>query len=99
MHHPFAGRHPVNGPGLYFHLAADAVAVHNGALKQVGEGGKPDMGVWQNVQVFVCCQGGWPHVVEENKRAYRPFLPEGEQPAHLKTSDTGGPFRDNHFND
>src|SRR5690606_9704458 len=87
VHHTLACRHPVHRPRCDLHLAADAVTVHDGPLKEVSECGESDMGMRQYIQVLLRSHLRRTHMVDKSEWTQHPFLPEGEQPSHHEIAD------------
>jgi len=42
--------------------------VHDLAVKEVCDGGKPDVGMWTDVQTLTAAEFGRPEVIEEDER-------------------------------
>ena len=90
------GGHEVHRAGGDLQRIALAVAVHHGAVEQVGDGGKPDMRVRPHVEPLPGDELNRPHLVEEDERtdhlpfAVRQRAAHGEavaQIAHARNDD------------
>ena len=82
MHDAAPGGHPVDlaGPDrLHF---AEAVAVQDLPLEEVGDGGQADVGVRAHVDPFPGGKRGRPEMIEEDERPHRLQLGARHQAAH-----------------
>src|SRR5579863_2784964 len=84
MHDTAAGDHPVDRARSNRLHGAEAVAVNDLAVEQVGDGGQSDMRVWTHVQATPGAQYGRSHLIEEDKRPDHAALTAWEGPAHIK---------------
>src|SRR4030095_9449445 len=64
-----ARRHPVHLAGPDRKGCAQAVAMHDFAVKQIGNGGKPDVRVGPNVEAIAGAEFGRAEMIEKNERA------------------------------
>src|SRR5688500_8915356 len=94
-----AGGHPVHLARPDRLLGADAVAMHDLAVEEVGEGGQAD--VRMGPYVYGARQAGGkvhrPHVVEEHERPDHAALGEGQHPADLESAEVAAPLTDDDF--
>ena len=84
---PAAGAHPVDvarGDALH---RAEAVAVQDGALEQVGHGGEPDVRVRPHIDARAGREVHGPHVVEKNERPHHLVRMRGQQPSHAEAAE------------
>jgi len=63
-----SGRHPVHVAGGDALLGAQAVAVQDGAVKQVGDGGQADVRMRAHIQAAPSQELARPYLVEEDER-------------------------------
>ena len=68
MHDAAARRHPVHFARLDRRRGAEAVAVHDLAVEQIGDGGEPDMRMRPHVEPVAGAELGRPEMVEEDER-------------------------------
>src|SRR5580700_7265735 len=87
MHDAAACGHPVHGAGPDRHRGAKAVAMHDLAVEQVGDGGKPDMRVRPHVDAVAGLEHRRPEMVEEDKRADHARLPRRQRAMHLEAAE------------
>src|SRR4051812_44089493 len=59
--------HQVHGPGPDRDLGAEAVAVHDLAVEQIGDGSEPDMRVWAHVHAGADEELGRAHLIPEDE--------------------------------
>jgi hypothetical protein len=82
VHDAAAGGHPVDGARLDLLYVPQAVAVHDGAGKQVGHGGQPDVRMGTHVVAVARHHRHGAEVVEEQERPDGLALHGGQQAAH-----------------
>ncbi len=68
MHDAAPGRHPVDFARLDRRRGAEAVAVHDLAVEQIGDGGEPDMRMRPHVEAVAGAEFRRPEMVEEDER-------------------------------
>src|SRR5262245_7884293 len=78
MHDATARGHPVYLARPDRNGCAQAVAMHDFAVKQVGNGGKPDVRVGANVEAIAGAEFCRAEMIEENKRADHPRSRRGQ---------------------
>src|SRR5258705_551225 len=88
------GGHPVHGPGGYGGHAAEAVAMHDLAVEQVGHGRKPDMRVRAHVDALAGAEFRRSHMVEEDEGTDHAALRRGQRAADRKAADVAGARHD-----
>ena len=69
MHDAAAGGHPVHFTRSDRHRRAEAVAMHDLAVEQIGDGGKPDMRVRADVESVAGAEFRRTEMIEENEGA------------------------------
>src|SRR5262245_15707904 len=69
MHDAAASGHPIHFAGSDRNGRTQAVAMHDFAVEQIGNGGKPDVGVRPDVEAIPGAEFGRAEVIEENERA------------------------------
>src|SRR5262245_35230302 len=69
MHDAAARGHPIHLARPDRNGCAQAVAMHDFAVKQIGNGGKPDVRVGTNVEAIAGAEFGRAEMIEENERA------------------------------
>ena len=84
MHDTAAGDHPVDRARSNRLHGAEAVAVNDLAVKQVGDRGESDVRVWAHVQATTGAQYRRAHLIEEYKRPDHAALSAGQGAAHVK---------------
>ena len=93
-----AGGHQVHGAGLDFPDIALAVAVHDAAVKQIGDGGEPDMRMRANVHALAGHELHRPEMVEEDEGADHLPLAVRQRAPHLETvAEVAGARHDDQF--
>ena len=60
-----AGNHQVDCPGCYALDVADAIFMKNFPLKEIGHGGKVDVGVGRNIEALANLEFMRTHVIEK----------------------------------
>jgi hypothetical protein len=80
-------------PGL--ERIAVAVAVLDSAVKKIGDGRKPDMGMRANVQALAGDELHRPHLIEENERTNHLAIGVRQRAVHGKTTAQIAHARDN----
>ena len=68
MHDAAPGRHPVDGAGPDRQRGAEAVAMHDLAVEQIGDGGEPDMRMRPHVDAVAGLEHRRAEMVEEDER-------------------------------
>ena len=71
VHDAASRHHPVHVARADHLLAAEAVAVHERAFEQVGDGREADVRVGPHVHALPRAEFGRTHVIEENERTHR----------------------------
>ena len=69
MHDAAAGGHPVDFARPDRHRGAETVAVHDLAVEQIGDGGKPDMRMRPHVEPVAGAEFRRSEMIEEDERA------------------------------
>ena len=67
MHDAAPGRHPIDGARPDRQRGAEAVAVHDLAVEQIGDGGEPDMRVRPDVDAVAGLEHRRAEMVEEDE--------------------------------
>ena len=91
-------RHPVDLAGADRLRGAEAVAMHDLAVKQEGQRGKPDMRVWPNIDALAVPQHGRSKVVEEDEGADHSTLRVRESAADRKAAEIDAARHDDLIN-
>src|SRR3546814_1267216 len=86
MHDAAAGRHQVDVARPDDEFGAEAVAVLDLAVEEIGYGRKPDMPMRLDVERLAGAQQGRYHPVEEDERADEPETPRRQGAPHSKTA-------------
>jgi hypothetical protein len=86
MHNAASRRHPVDGAGLNALHRANAVAVQDGAVKQVGDRGQADVRMRPHVMAAAWLLRHRAEMVEEDERPHALAPGRGQQPAHHKAA-------------
>ncbi len=89
-----AGRHQVHGARPDDRLAAEAVAVHDRPLEEIGEGGKADVRMRRHVEPVADGEIGRPHLVPEDEGADHAPAHSRQGTAHGKAADVRHPRHD-----
>ena len=89
-----AGRHQVQLAGADRQRRAEAVAVHDLAVEQVGDGGKPDVRVRAHVDAGADQELGRSHLVEEDEGADHLPAHRGQRTAHREAAEVAGARHD-----
>ena len=79
------GRHQVHRAGLDFLDIALAVAVHDAAVEQIGDGGEPDMRMRANVHALAGHELHRPEMIEEDEGPDHLALAVRQRAAHLES--------------
>jgi hypothetical protein len=90
------GRHPVDRARPDRLHRAEAVAVQDLAVEEIGHGGEADMGVRPHVEAGAGPQGGRAHLVEEDEGPDHAPLRRGQHPPHLEAVAEIAGARDDH---
>nr|WP_245542058.1 hypothetical protein [Proteiniphilum acetatigenes] len=95
MGYALAGSHPVHFSGSDGLQRTQTVAVGYPAVKEVGDGRKPDMGVGQHIHCGHFCrlQRKGTGMIHENKGTYHASFAERQDAAHFKRFADGGAAR------
>jgi hypothetical protein len=90
--------HQVHGAGLDFLNVALAVAVHDAAVEQVGDGGKPDVRMRTHVHALAGDELHRPEVIEEDEGTDHLPLAVRQCAAHREAvAEIAGPRHDDEF--
>ena len=93
-----AGRHQVHGAGLDFPDIALAVAVHDAAVEQIGDGGEPDMRMRADVHALAGHELHRSEMIEEDEGADHLPLAVRQRAAHLESvAEVAGARHDDEF--
>ena len=93
-----ARRHQVHRAGLDFLDVALAVAVHDAAVEQIGDGGKPDMRMRAHVHALAGHELHRAEMIEEDEGADHLALAVRQRAAHLKSvAEIAGARHDDKF--
>ena len=92
-----ARAHPVHVAGIDGLHRAEAVAVVDGAVEQVGDGRKPDMRMRPHVHAFPDREFGGPHLVEEDERSDHAPSRDGQGAAHREPAEIARAWHDHLF--
>src|SRR3984957_19290432 len=84
MHDTATGDHPVDRARSNRLHGAEAVAMNDLAVEQVGDGDQSDMRVRTHVEATTGAQYRRPHLIEENKRPDHAALTAGQGAAHVE---------------
>ncbi len=87
MHDAAPGGHPVDLARLNPLHVAEAVAVLELALEQVGDGGETDVRMRTHVETRPSLEGDRPHLVEEDEGPDHPALAGRQHAADLEASE------------
>src|ERR1700678_4080352 len=90
MHDAAAGRHPIDRAGTDRQRSAEAVAMHNLAVEQIGDGGKADMRVRPHVDAVARPEYRRPKVVEEDERPDHARTRRRQRAMHLEAAEIDG---------
>ena len=98
MHDAAAGGHPVDLARPDRHRGAEAVAVHDLAVEQVGDGGEPDMRMRPHVEAVAGAELGRAEMIEEHERPDHARLHRRQRAAHREAvAEVGGARHDDRF--
>ena len=90
--------HQVHRAGLDFLDVALAVAVHDAAVEQIGDGGKPDMRMRPHVHALAGHELHRPEMIEEDEGADHLPLAVRQRAAHLESvAEVAGARHDDEF--
>jgi hypothetical protein len=85
MRNAATGRHQVHGAGFDFPDVALAVAVHDAAVEQIGDGREPDMRMRAHIHALAGHELHRPEMIEEDEGAdHLPFAVR-QRAAHLES--------------
>src|SRR5690606_4041003 len=82
-----ACRHQIDVTGINLLHRAKAVAMQDGAFKEIGHGGEADMRMRQDIQPLPRLEDGRAHVIEKDEGADRAARGNGDQPPDGKPAD------------
>ena len=99
MHDAAAGGHPVDLAGPDRHRGAEAVAVHDLAVEQVGDGGKADVRMRPHVESAAGAEFGRAEMIEEHERPDHARLRRGQRAPHGEAVAQVGGARHHHLLD
>src|SRR5262249_38487229 len=88
-------RHPVHRAGADRHGAAEAVAMHDLAVEQIGDGGKADMRMRPHIDAFAGAKYCGPEMIEENEWADHTRARRGQRAANLQSTEIDSARNDN----
>ena len=91
---PLPGDHPVHRAGMDDLVGAEAVAVLELALEEVGDGGEPDVRVRPHVDALAGDELRRPGLVEEDERPDHLPLRRRQRAAHLEAAEVAGARHD-----
>ena len=97
MGDPLPRQHPVHRPGLDPQIGAQAVAVVQAALQQIGDGAKADMRMRPHVDSLPGQELRRAHLVKEDERPHHLPLRRGQRAAHLEPAQVAGARHDHMF--
>jgi hypothetical protein len=93
-----ARRHPVHVAGHDRHRAAEAVAMHDLAFEEIGDGGKPDVRVRAHVNALARAELRRSHVIEKDEGPDHAAAGRGQRAPNGKAAKVGGARHDHEFN-
>ena len=85
MDNAAAGGHPVHRPRPDRLRIAQAVAVQDFSIEQIGDRGEADMRVRPHVETPACGQGYGTHLIKEHERPHHSALRRWQRSAHFET--------------
>src|SRR5271165_5462204 len=97
MHDALAGGHPVDVAWRDSLRRAEAVAVHNLPLEEIGYSRKADMRMGPDVDAFAQDELGRPHLIPEYEGADHLTLRRGERAPHVKAAKIAHARHDDQF--
>src|SRR5690606_41561567 len=80
MHDGATGGHPVDVAREDLLDVAEAVAMHDAALEQVGHRRQPDMGMRTDVDTLAGCKAHRPHVIDKHATSDGSLVAAGQEP-------------------
>src|SRR6516165_5344506 len=83
------GGHPIDLVGADRDQRSQAIAMHDLAGIQTGDGGKSDMRMRADVDTLTRAEFAGPHVIKEDERSHHPALGTRQSPAHLESTKVG----------
>jgi hypothetical protein len=86
MHDAAPGRHQVDVTRMDRDRATKAVAMHDLAVEQEGDGGKPDMRMRPHIDTLPGAELDRPEMVEEDERPDHPPLDVRQRTAHREAA-------------
>ena len=86
VNNPPPGGHQVDRPRPDGLDHAQAVAMQDFPLEQVGDGGQTDVGMGTHLDALAGRKLGRPHVIEEDERTDHPPLAGRQHPAHAEAA-------------
>src|SRR6185369_613623 len=95
MRDALACGHPVDRARLDRGERAEAVAVHDGAVEQIRDGGEPDVWMRPHVEPVPGAKLRRPEMVEEDEWTHHARLRRRQRAAHLNVAEVHRP-RNNH---
>src|SRR6516164_7619088 len=90
MHDATSCCHPVHRAWADRHRCTKAITVDYFAIEQVGDCCEVDMRMRADINTLALAEFGWPHLVEENKRADHLPHPGRQCTANLEASEIAG---------
>ena len=87
----------LTSPGRIGTRGAEAVAVHDLAVEQEGDGGEPDMRMRPHVDALAAAELRRPEMVEEDERADHAPLAVGQRAAHREAAEIDAARNDHQF--
>src|SRR5690606_23122743 len=94
MHDATPGCHQVDVARPDDEFGAEAVAVLDLAVEEIGDGRKPDMRMRLDVERPAGMQQGWPHPVEEDERTDEPALARRQGAPHREPANVARTWND-----
>ena len=91
------GRHQVHGARRDLQRVALAVAMHDAAVEQIGDGRKPDMRMRAHIHALPGDELHRPQLVEEDERPDHLPLAMRQRAAHLEAAEVAGARHDDEF--
>ena len=97
MHDAASRGHPVDFARPDRHRRAEAVAVHDLAVEQEGDGGEPDVRMRPHVDALAAAELGRPEVIEEDEGADHAPLAVGQRAADREAAEIDAARNDHQF--
>src|SRR5580704_8294977 len=87
MHDAASGRHPIDRAGPDRQRSAEAVAVHDLAVEQIGDGREPDMRMRPDVDAIAGAEYCRSEMVEEDERPHHARARRRQRAVHLEAAE------------